>query len=154
MTSHRTTGIFYNADRSDVDDAASIRSMIKAFQKMGVLPADWKFSVRKRSASMCTSIDVTAESPRPIYAADPRADGWVRHAETGEHVTAWADKYTRQARTVGLLLAAIHDGHNHDGSDYSTDYFDVKFYGHPVVTTVRGVPEYDPAPAPRLTIVA
>lgn len=144
----RTVGAFYDADRTVKDDAASIRAMIKSFVKLGVLPADWKYSVRKNSCTHSWAIDVRATSPRPTYAADPRAfDQWVTNHETGEPVIAWFDKYTREARAVKLLLEAIHGGHNHDGSDIMTDYFDVKFYGSVSIDVADGVPTYDPPTA-------
>jgi len=138
----RHYGYLYDRDRTVKDDAANIRRHIRSLVKGGMLPADWTYSVRYRTFSGGCSIDVQATSPRPIYAADPRSQEWELHAETGEHVHAWIDKYTRQARAVRDALTDLHNGHNHDGSEIQVDYFDVKFYGQVSITTTAGVPEY------------
>jgi len=139
----RSYGYLYDKGRRVQDDAANIRRHIKTMTKAGALPADWKYSVRYQSFAGGCAIEVRGESPRSIYAADPRAfREHVRHAETGEWVFGWQDRLTLEAQTVLKALHELHDAHNHDGSDVQSDYFDVKFYGTPSVTVADGVPEY------------
>ena len=143
----RTYGSQYDRNRTVTEDAASIRSQLKAAQKDGTVPADWKVSVRKRKSTYSWAIDVTLVSPRPIYAADPHSREWVRHAETGEYVIAWADRLTAEAQAASRLARELLDAHNHDGSDSQTDFYDVKFYSDVNVTTVPGVAEWAPEAA-------
>ena len=138
----RSYGYLYDEHRSVKDDAANIRAHVKTMTKAGLLPADWKYSVRYRTASMCCAIDVSAVSPRPLYAADPNERGWAKNYETGEFVTGWKDSLTREARAVFDTLSDLREGHNHDGSEIQFDYFDVKFYGSVNLETVNGVPPY------------
>jgi hypothetical protein len=141
MTS-RWYGYNYDRERSVKDDAANIRRHIRTMVQAGLLPSDWTYSVRYRRFAGGSSIDVRATSPRPIYAADPHSDGPVKHAETGAWVTAWVDRLTSEARAVKGTLEDLVNGHNHDGSDTSTDYFDVKFYGDVVLITASDVPKF------------
>ena len=143
----RTYGYLYDKNRTVKDDAANMRRHIRTMTKAELLPADWTYSVRYRTASMCCAIDLVATSPRPIYAADPNEQSWAKHYETGEFVIGWKDKLTREARAVLDTLTDLHNGHNHDGSDIQSDYFDVKFYGVPSLAVVSGVLAYDPARA-------
>jgi hypothetical protein len=135
----RSYGYLYDAKRTVVQDAASIRHHLRTMAKAGVLPAGWKYSVR---TSHHTAIDITATSPKPLYAADPESLDWVRHCETGDHVHAWTDRLTAEARTVYDTCEELLAAHNHDGSDTQSDYFDVKFYGHTALRTAEGVARY------------
>lgn len=132
----RTYGYLYERNRLVKEDAALIRRTIKTLTKGGFLPADWTYSCRYRSYSGGCSIDVTAVSPRPIYAAEPDTYGhpWALNIETGEHVHAWKDRLTVEARTVLDTLNELHQACNHDGCETQVDYFDVKFYGHAEVS--------------------
>lgn len=153
----RTYGYLYDRDRSVKDDAALIRQTIKTMAKAGVLPSDWKYSVRYRTASMMRAIDITASSPRPIWLMTP---GFVRAAKdrdrvvrvpimgemrplrirAGEqHEIRYIDVTTAEARAVHDALQELLNACNHDGSDVMTDYFDVKFYGHPTLDTIGNV---------------
>ena len=140
----RAYGYLYDKDRQVKDDAASIRRTIRTMAKAGVLPADWKYSVRYSSFAGGCAIDIAATSPRPTYAADPRPyDTTVYNRDTGEWVFNRIDRMSREARAVEDALEELHAAHNHDGSDSMTDYFDVKFYGSVRVDTAEGVPQYD-----------
>lgn len=141
----RTYGYLYDRDRSVKEDAASVRRTIKTLVRGELLPGDWGYSVRFRRFAGGSSIDVEATSPRPIYAADPEPMDWARHAETGEFVHGWKDRLTGEARMVLDTLEDLLQGHNHDGSDIMTDYFDVKFYGHAQLATAAGVARFVPA---------
>lgn len=145
-----TTGYLYNPERSVKDDAANIRRHIKTMTKAGLLPADWRYSVRYRTASMYQAVDITATAPRPIYGVD-LAGLWdwqtlgidpPVHAETGEPVTSSAAAWTREAKAVLDTLDELHAAHNYDDSDTMTDYFDVKFYGTVAITVTDGTPNH------------
>lgn len=124
-----------------------IRADVKALVKAGMLPADWVYSVRKRSCTHSWSIDVRATSPRPLYAANPSTydEVWVKHAETGEMVHGWKDRLTLEAGAVLDTLEDLHRGYNHDGSETQVDYFDVKFYGSVTLDVAAGVERWVPA---------
>jgi hypothetical protein len=156
--SSRSYGYLYDRDRRVKDDAALIRSTIKTMTGAGVLPADWKYSVRYRRFAGGCSIDIDARSPRPIrlmdsgyYAAAPGRDRYLTLAIEGEmkpciisagqqwHVRA-CDVNTAEVTAVYDALNELLRACNHDGSDIMTDYFDVKFYGVPSIGTLPGVP--------------
>lgn len=113
-TTNTTAGYLHDADRSVKDDAASIRRTIKTLTKAGLLPADWTYSVRYRTASMVLAIDITATAPRPVHACNPDrySEPHAVHGETGETVTAWADRFTIEAKAVRNTLSELLDGHN------------------------------------------
>lgn len=146
MTTTRTYGYLYDRERPVKGDAANIRRHIKTMVKAGLLPADWSYSVRKRSATHSWAVDVTAMSPRPTLAVDPNevframhSGDYPVHPETGQVVTYPRDCETVEAAAVYATLKDLVDGHNHDGSDVTTDYFDVKFYGGVTLDTAPGV---------------
>lgn len=125
------------------EDARLMRAEIKDLKKKGQLPTDWQYSVRMRPGGWTRSIEITAKSPRPIYALDPDCDDLRKHPETGAIVgSAWMDKMTVEARRVHDILNAMHRAYNYDGSDVITDYFNVKFYGTVSVLRMEGVPRY------------
>lgn len=134
----RSCGYRYDRDRTVKEDAALIRADIRTLAKAGMLPADWKYSVRFERASMCKSIDVTATSPRPIYVNDP--------ADTARGLTLWSSALTEEAAAVHNALDDLHNAYNHDGSDLSSDYFDVKFYGHAVLCVAEGIEKWPGGP--------
>lgn len=125
----RTYGYLYTPGATVTQIAASVRRTIKTLVKADLLPADWTYSVRKRSHN---SIDVTATAPRAIWAAEPDTydHPWAMNAETGKHVHALAERRTVEARMVHDTIKDLLDGHNHNGSETQMDYFDVKFYGN------------------------
>lgn len=133
----RTYGANYDRDRSVKDDAAKIRRTIKDMVKGGHLPADWKYSVRYRTASMMQAIDVHCTSPRPTLSVDP----YSLNPDTGREI-GFANAETSEARTVRESLTELVASFNHDGSDLQTDYFDVKFYGDVSVRPADGVPRF------------
>ena len=145
MDGGRTYGYLYDKGRPQKDDAANMRRHIRTMVKAGVLPAGWVFSVRYRTFAGGCSVDIAATSPQPIYAADPEPRESVWNPETGGHVWAWKDRLTLEARAVLDTLEDLHAGHNHDGSDITTDYFDVKFYGGVTLDVVDGVARFEPA---------
>lgn len=168
----RHYGYLYDAKRRPQDDAKLIRSTIKTMVKAGMLPDDWKYSVRYRSFAGGCAIDVVGKSPRPIwlmnpgyYRAAPGRDRYLRLALDGAMVDCvirageqWhvrvCDVETTEAKAVDAALRELHSACNHDGSESQVDYFDVKFYGVPTIDVIDGVdrcihrsPEYLPASA-------
>lgn len=136
----RTYGYLYDAKRSTTEDAKLIRGTVKTMQKAGVLPADWKISVRTDKFAGGSAIRITATSPRPIYAANPNSYRCsTLNVETGEHVHAYVDKFTVEAKVVRAALEELHQAYNHDGSEMQVDYWDVKFYGTVDLTVAAGV---------------
>lgn len=144
MQDARKYGYLCDKTRDTKADAASIRRTIKTLTNAGLLPADWKYSVRMARFSGGSSIDIYATSPAPIYAVDPAEYGAAIHPETGQQVSAWDDKLTVAAKAVYDALTDLHRGHNHDGSDTQSDHFDVKFYGSAHVDPAPRVPRYQP----------
>jgi hypothetical protein len=134
----RTYGYRYDAHRTVAQDAKLIRADIKMLVKAAMLPTDWTYSVR----STHSSIRITATSPRPTYAADPRQWEPQWNPESEKWVHAWVDKLTLEARAVHDALNELHHAYNHDGSDIQSDYFDVKYYGTAGLETAPGVAQY------------
>lgn len=167
----RTYGYLYDRNRLVKDDAALMRRHIKTLVGNGVLPGDWKYSVRYRTFAGGCSIDVTATSPRPIHMMQPERvfggrDGVViervpvaprdrdEHGLWWQNMTVlagdfyeirWCDSITCEAKYVSDLLDDLHGAFNHDGSDSQVDHFDVKFYGRAVLDTVPGVGLFEEA---------
>lgn len=141
----RTYGYLYEPNQDIKETAKSIRRIIKTLTKGGMLPNDWKYSVRIQRFSMGQSINVTAETERAIYAAEPDTYDFplVLNVETGKHVTAYKDRLTIEAVTVEETLRDLVAAHNHNGSDVMTDYFDVKFYGN---VSIKGPGHYGNKP--------
>jgi len=159
----RHEGYRYDQQRPVKSDAALIRADIRTMVAAGMLPADWKYSVRYRSFAGGCAIDILAKSPRPVRvmdsgmvaAAPDRArvvmvplrqdDGTTSivplRLRAGErHDIRVCDVTTNEARAVSSALSDLHNAYNHDGSDAMTDYFDVKFYGGATLDTLPGVP--------------
>lgn len=131
----RTYGYRYERNRPVKDDAKMIRADIKTLSKAGMLPADWKYSVRYRSFAGGCSIDISARSPRPIYTEDPsRLDVAIRGSRD--------ETLTKEARAVEDALTELHRAYNHDGSETQVDYWDVKFYGVPSIGCLEGVEKW------------
>lgn len=143
-------GYLYDTERTVKDDAANIRRHIKTMTKAGLLPADWRYSVRYHTASMCQAIEITATAPRPIYGVDrndvydysTRGIDPPTHAETGKPITSIRDAWTSEARAVLDTLEELHSAHNYNNSDSMTDYYDVKFYGTVSVEVTPGTPNH------------
>lgn len=165
--SERKYGYRYDRSRRTKEDAALIRADIKTMQSAGMLPVDWKFSVRSESFAGGSAINIRAVSPRPIGLMTPgqittapgkhrvvvvpyreRESGEVRwinlHMRPGDmHEVRRFDTESTESRAVRDALEDLHNAYNHDGSDTMTDHFDVKFYGGVSVETFPGVPEYE-----------
>lgn len=130
--------------------AKRIRADIKTAQREGLLPDHWQYSVRYRSFSGGTAIDVEVKNcadawmPCPGYKVGSKhewPDGswtatrcgnpWCKAG--GIHKDLPAAEYhevlTEEALAAQMTLERIHDAFNHDGSDVMTDYFDVNYHG-------------------------
>ena len=137
MTSYiypeRRLGIMYERTKNMTvkEIAAQIRKTIRQAAKDGIIPSEWKYSVRYRSASMSQAIDVTVEIPADIY--DLEQAYWDEHNHPYRTFPEMlVGKYEPLARMLQTseLLNSIHRGYNYDGSDSMTDYYDVRFYGN------------------------
>lgn len=110
--------------------AAHMRKVIRQTATDGLLPTDWTYSVRYRTASMMTAIDVTVAIPDELH------DLWVRYeTENRYRIDTFPDLLVDEWAPLAGVLAAktllesIHRAYNYDGSDSMTDYFDVRYYG-------------------------
>lgn len=167
----RSYGSNYDKDRPVKEDAAIIRRKIKELVKAGKLPADWKYSVRYRTASMMRAIDVVASSPGPtlimapvmLFAGpEPREVEVPIHGEmrtlalrAGEsHEVRWMDVVKPLTKSVHDTLKDLVDSYNHDGSDSMTDYYDRKFWGGVNVESMNDAERFDTeAPARFLPVL-
>jgi hypothetical protein len=115
----RVYGDKYNRELSTTEIAARIRADIKGAIAAGELPRGIKVSVRTSYFSGGSSIDlkITAFPGRILRAGHDHARGFENY-------------FTPEAYQAKKTLQAIMDAYNHDGSDITTDYFDVRFYGH------------------------
>lgn len=130
--------------------AKAVRADIKTAVKEGLLPAAWTYSVRSARFAGGTSVDVAVRNcPDAWQDCDGTVPGTRRPtAEGGWTALACGDvwcagrndpKYahaahvhqvlTEDARAAKITLERIHGAYNHDGSDITTDYFDVRYYG-------------------------
>lgn len=115
---------------STKDIAARIRGDIKEALARGVLPAGLKVSVRYRSFSGGSAIDLRVTAfPEGFTLHNP---AYLRH----EHETrnqGWqpfpGDRDSTEWAAVRAALKSIHGAYNRDNSDSMTDYFDVRYYG-------------------------
>ncbi len=86
---------------------------------IGDAPASMKFSVRSERFSGGSAIDI-------IVKGVPQEWGWMRQKdEWGRE--RWV--HTPAMRALFDELKKVMAAYNHDGSDITTDYFDVRFYG-------------------------
>jgi hypothetical protein len=151
------------AGRTRYLSAAEIAKLMRADIKQavagGLLPADWKYSVRPHNFSGGRSIDITVKSGGGAWQectgiipgsehtgtytkADGTVDTYTTDRSCGnvwckaggqykdEPSAAYHDILTAEAQAAKMTLERIHFAYNHDGSDIQTDYFDVNFYGH------------------------
>lgn len=135
--SNRTYGYRY-AETADADVtviAAAIRRDIKTAVADGLLPAG-KYAVRTHRYAGGQSINVTADIPgawvvctgERFYNYD---DGPVLERCTfcDDFPGRAHENLTEDAAVAKMTLERIHGAYNHDGSDSSVDYFDVRYYG-------------------------
>lgn len=128
----RRHGSFYDETRNMTvkEVAAHMRKVIRQTVKDGLLPQDWKYSIRYRTASMCQAIDVDVTIPTDLYRLELKFHddvGRIGRAGRGYMSDEYAPLLMmEQARD---LLESIHKSYNYDGSDSMTDYFDVRYYG-------------------------
>lgn len=117
-----TKGSKYEATK-DLDTtaiAALIRSEIKA-----VLPRGFKVSVRSRSASMMTAIDVRVTAAPEGFAIRVPSE-LVDELRAEGLKCPWL---TRPAFELLEQLRGIVDAYNRSASDPQSDYYNTRFYG-------------------------
>jgi hypothetical protein len=134
--------------------AKAIREDIKQAKADGLIPKNWKVSVRSNSFSMGCSIDVTVRDCVDAWqdctgiipgtevqgvcfdgttytTADACRDPWcaAKNDPNYAHAAKIHKTQTAEARAAEEILRDIHRAYNHDNSDAMTDYFDVRYYG-------------------------
>lgn len=127
----RAYGEKYDKSLSTTQIAKLVRAEVEAARKAGHLPAG-KYSVRTHSYSMGSSITVTlkliGDVYTPGYLKDTNYTAGPSQIVDGEVVrpSMYLPHVSAAMAKVEKMLAA----YNHDGSDSSVDYFDVKFHAH------------------------
>lgn len=112
--------------------AKLIREDIKAAVKAGALPKA-KYSVRKRDFSGGGSIDINVshvEEPGFVLFNPERVRFDIEH-DSREFTRL--PLYSERMASVLKACEDIMRAYNYDGSDISSDYFHVRFYGHATV---------------------
>lgn len=111
--------------------AAMIRAEIKAMVAAGDLPADWKYSVRLRRASMMVAIDIEIRIPDAIRDLIREFE-----AETGDYWRRDSDRFVDRYGTLRVLqdtrdkIEALHAKYNYYGRDFYGDGCDVRYFGN------------------------
>jgi hypothetical protein len=126
---NETRGAKYDRDRRPKECAAAFRADVKAAQKAGTLPRDLKVSVRYRSFSGGSSIDVEiVKMPAgvPIYNRE-RLVFETEHPHEPPPRVPWMSE---EASVLVEQLKRMMNAYNRDNSDTMVDYFDVHFYSH------------------------
>lgn len=121
----------YTPGMSTKDIAATLRAEVKAAIAKGDLPKGLKVSVRYRSFSGGSSIDLRVTAvPAGFVIKNPER---VKH-DLRTHYAYTPDFhcpiFTPEATALKDKLQGMMNAWNYDRSDIQTDYFDVKFYGH------------------------
>ena len=124
-------GSKYDRSLSTKEIAAKLRAEVKAAIKAGTLPAGTKISVRYRSYSGGSSIDVSVTAlPDGFALHNPERIQFEIEHPNEYVVDHHYPTYTPEAKALLATLKAMMDAYNYDRSDIQTDYFDVAFYGH------------------------
>jgi len=89
---------------------------LATFDAFAAIPDDIKITVRTRHYS---SIDIVVRNI-------PEQWGWTEETDHWDRKRAVP---TPALKALAQELKAIHRAYNYDGSDSSTDYFDVNYYG-------------------------
>lgn len=123
-----TRGEKFNESLRTPEIAKSFRADVKKAIAAGELPEGLKVSVRSRSFSGGTSIDVTITAfpggvlnPAFVFAAE---------LDTHRHQARDFPRYTPAAVRALSTLGAMLDAYLRDASDSRFDHFDVNFYRH------------------------
>ena len=121
---------------SAAEIAKAIRADIKTARAEGLLPNDWKYSVRSSNFSGGCSIDVTVSGPfDEIMVHEDFSKCAINggcHEATRYHAyrnCGGSAHLTELAESAEMTLKRIHNAYNYDGSEVETDYFDVRYYG-------------------------
>lgn len=117
-------GELYDRDMSTKECAAEIRKALRRLSKSKHSPlTSANVSVRYRSFSGGSAIDVRLTVPYPTHVKDEDAEAWNR--QDGKR-WPWLTDRAREAKAIAETL---HNAYNFDGSDIQTDYFHVNYYG-------------------------
>jgi hypothetical protein len=105
--------------RKAAQQTAAEPAALKTVDPIGDAPAQITFSVRSQYYSGGSSIDITIKNI-------PEAWGWTAE---DDHFGRSRKVPTPELRALAQELKALHRAYNYDGSDITTDYFDVNYYG-------------------------
>lgn len=89
---------------------------VATFDAFAAIPEGIKITVRTRHYS---SIDIVVRNIADEWGWAEETDNWGRKRAMP----------TPALKALARELGIIHDAYNYDGSDISTDYFDVNYYG-------------------------
>ena len=123
--------------------AKAVRTDIKQAVTEGLLPSRWSYSVASDTFSGGRSVDVVVRDCPDAWAHDPDTCLATRREHGEGELTGCllcADRkrmLSGEAEAADMTLKRIHDAYNHDGSDITTDYFDVRYYGQVRFETVH-----------------
>lgn len=127
----RTYGYDYDRQRglTTAQIAALIRSEIKQSVSEGLLPR-WRYSVRTRTFAGGSAIDITVTAPEAFAEVGPCQEfSYCGYGSHDRDCAASPYRLSGDGEAAKMTLERIHGAWNHDGSDISTDYFDVNYYG-------------------------
>lgn len=120
----RSYGKNYDNTLSTTDVAKKIRSFIAQKRREGVIPKELKYSVRSKSYSGGSSIDIDITSvPRNMVIYNPKTCS----KERGYGISC--KKYNPKLQKINDMISKKMRSYNFDGSDSQTDYYDVNFHG-------------------------
>jgi hypothetical protein len=129
---NRSYGTKYDKRLGTKEVAELIRRQVRLEARAGLLPQG-KWSVTMERFSGGSSITIRFEPPAEWALDFARCfyshERVVQDAERPHEYSRLPYRSTFGAALEGRLEAMLAE-HNHDGSDTSTDYFDVKFYSH------------------------
>jgi len=121
-------GSKYDRSIDIVEIAKRVRADVKTAVDEGRLPAPFAVGVRVQKYSGGRSLHVTIKDmPGDIFSSDFIA-WYVANPHASFHDAP--ARYVPEARAVLDCIKEIVGAYNHDGSDISTDYFNVNFYEH------------------------
>ncbi|MEU7978304.1 hypothetical protein AB0B63_07200 [Micromonospora sp. NPDC049081] len=96
---------------------------VKTADPIGDAPAGIKVSVRTQCYSGGGSINVQ-------LSGIPDEWGWTEGPEDGCTNPRYRRVATPELKAFARAIKDVMNAYNYDGSDITTDYFDVRFYGH------------------------
>lgn len=148
MGSTAITGGKYDASRSPAENAKLMRADIKALQKNGQLPKDWKIGVRTSTGSASWRARFTIQLPEgesstyvPTHAEwDETARRINQKIQNNEQLTVEEQACvieTPKVRNAKKLCQQVGDQYTYQNNNAMVDYFDTD--GYVTVQAVTGI---------------